>query len=241
MLSKRIQRMITLLRKNFKRLLLRHVTVLFIALVLTLPFWWGRLNWDPEMRLWRAIGDSSFLLLVFTLTIGPLARLWPTINPLVAWRREAGIWYGLLALVHTVLIFAGWARWDILRFLGYEYVPQLERYARIEPGFGLANLMGLIAMAITLLLVGTSANWALNRLGASAWKWLQYGAYSVFYLVVLHTAYFLFMHYTVSFHRSVPDELNWFSYPFLTLAISVPILQTLAFFKTVRRQSETSK
>ena len=117
----------------------------------------------------------------------------------------------------------------------------MDRYARLEPGFGLSNAVGMVAVFITVLLVATSANWAINLLGASAWKWLQYGVYSVFYLVVLHTAYFLFMHYTISFHRRVPDDPNWFQYPFLLLTLIVPFLQTSAFIKVVRRRSTRRK
>ncbi len=219
-----------------RRLLVRHGVVALVSFLLTLPFWFGRLNWDPEMRLWRAVGDSAVLLLLFTLAIGPLARLWPPAARLVSWRRETGIWYGLMALLHTLLIFNGWVRWDWLRFLGYEFIPALNRTARIEPGFGLANLVGLVAMLLTLLLVATSSNWAIDRLGASAWKWLQYGAYTVFYLVVLHTVYFHFIHYTISFHRPVPPEPNWFRIPFLILAATIPLLQTAAFLRTVSRR-----
>ncbi len=214
-------------------LLRRHLPVALVSLLLALPFWYGRMDWDAEMRLWRAIGDSSFLLLFFTLAIGPVARLWPATARLVPWRRETGIWYGLTAFLHTFLVWDGWARWDWQRFLGYEFVPELERVARLEPGFGLANLVGLVAVILTLLLVATSANWAVNRLGASAWKWLQYGSYTVFYLVVLHTLYFLFMHYTVSFHRRVPEEANWFQVPFLVLAALIPLLQGAAFLKAI--------
>ena len=217
-------------------LVLRHLIVAGVAVILMLPFWWGRLQWDPEMRLWRAVGDGSLLLLFFTLAIGPIVQFWPGARRLIPWRRETGIWYGLLALAHTLLVFSGWARWDVARFFGYEFLPQLERYARVEPGFGLSNAVGLVAVFLTLILVATSANWALNLLGASAWKWLQYGAYTVFYLVVLHTLYFLFMHYTASFHRSVPDDPNWFRYPFLILTLAIPTLQMAAFFKTVGRR-----
>lgn len=209
----------------------RHSLVGLSAGLLVLPFWYGRLNWDAEMRLWRAIGDSGVLLLLVTLAIGPVARLWPPAARLVSWRRETGIWFGLTAFVHTYLVFDGWAHWEWSRFFGYEFVPQLGRMARLEPGFGLANLIGLVAVFLTFLLVATSSNWAVNRLGASAWKWLQYGSYTVFYLVVLHTVYFHFIHYTVSFHREVPDDLNWFRYPFLGLALTIPLLQAAAFLK----------
>ncbi len=58
----------------------------------------------------------------------------------------------------------------------------------------------------------------------------------MFYLSVLHTAYFLFMHYTESFHRSVPADPNWFRETFLVMALAIPALQIAAFTRTVRRR-----
>ncbi len=222
-----------------RQLLRRHVVVGLMAVLLALPFWFGRLDWSADMRLWRAIGDSAFLLLFFALSIGPLSRLWPPAARLIPWRREVGIWYGIAAVVHALLVLDGWARWDWRRFLGYEFIPALNRIVRLEPGFGLANLLGLVAVFLTLLLVATSSNRAIDRLGASAWKWLQYGAYTVFYLVALHALYFLFIHYTLSFHRQIPPP-NWFRYPFLVLALTVPALQLAAFLKTVSRRQRSS-
>ena len=220
-------------------LLARHATVGAAALGIWAAFWSGRLDWDPEMRQWRAVGDASLALLVFALASGPLARIWPAARWLLGWRREAGIWFGVLAALHSALVWHGWARWDVPRLLGYEYVPQLGRLARLEPGFGLANLVGLVALGWALVLAATSSDWAVARLGAAAWKWLQYGAYTVFYLVALHTAYFLFMHYTPSFHRPVPPGPNWFRYPFLALALAVPVLQLVAFVAPVARRRAT--
>lgn len=216
---------------------LRHLLIGLIAIGLALPFWYGRLDWDPEMRLWRAAGDSSFLLLVFTMAIGPIAKQWSSAGRLVPWRRETGIWFGLIALLHTFLVWKGWARWDVWRFLGYEFVPELNRLARLEPGFGLSNIIGMVAIFLTLVLMATSSNRAIKLFGSSSWKWLQYGSYTVFYLVVIHTLYFLFLHFTASFHRPVPDDPNWFRYPFLILALIVPILQANAFVKTVKGRS----
>jgi len=94
----------------------------------------------------------------------------------------------------------------------------------------------VIATFIALPLMITSANWAVKRLGGSSWKWLHYGAYTVFYLVALHSLYFLFMHYTESFHRAVPENLNWFRYPFLIGALVLLTLQMGAFVSTIRRR-----
>ncbi len=217
------------------RVLGRHIMIGLLSLAIWAVFWFTRLEWDPEMRFWRAIGDASLLLLIGALALGPLVKLWPVFGKLLPWRREIGIWFGVLALAHTLLILNGWVRWDVARFFGYEFIPELGRTARMEPGFGLANLIGLVAVAWALVLTATSSDWAINKLGPSAWKWLQYGAYSIFYLVALHTFYFLFQHYTLSFHRQ-PPEPNWFRFPFLVLVLAVPWLQTAAFVKTVRRR-----
>lgn len=189
------------------------------------------------MRFWRAVGDASLILLYLALLVGPLAKLWPKVGKLLSYRRELGVWFGIFALVHTVLILNGWARWSVLRFFGYDFITQLDRWARVEPGFGLANLLGLVAVLISLILMATSTDWAMRTLGGGAWKFLQYSAYTVFYLVVIHTAYFLFLHYTVSFHRSVPADPNWFRFPFLAMTLLLISLQITAFFRSgLKRQ-----
>jgi sulfoxide reductase heme-binding subunit YedZ len=218
----------------------RHAFIGLISLLAVAAFWFSRLEWSPEHRLWRSVGDSSYMLLVLALISGPLARLWPTMAWALPWRREIGVWCGLLALAHTVITLDGWIGWDVQRLFGYEYVAQLGRYARLEPGFGLANAVGFVALFLTLILAATSSAWAVNLLGPSAWKWLQYGSYSVFYLAALHSFYFLFIHFTESFHRASPPEANWFQLPFLLVTLLVPALQTAAFVRTVarRRRSE---
>lgn len=223
------------------KVLYRHAVTACLAVAVSLPFWVGRLEWDPEMRLWRAIGDGSFVLLFLTLFLGPAARHWRPMVRLLPWRRELGIWFGILGLVHTLLVLDGWVRWDWMRFFGYEFVAQFGRYVRLEPGFGLSNLVGIVAAAIALPLMITSSNWAVRRLGASSWKWVHYGAYTVFYLVALHTLYFLFMHYTASFHRQVPGGPNWFRYPFLFATLLVLAIQMSAFATTVSGRTATGR
>lgn len=213
----------------------RHLRVGTLAGLLLLAFWSGRLDWDPEMRLWRAFGDASLVLLAASLMLGPLVRLRPGLARLLPLRRELGIQFAVLAGIHTLLILAGWVRWDVLRFLGYEYIEAAGRWVRLESGFGLANIAGVVALIWAIVLALTSSDAATRFLGASAWKWLHGAAYSVFYLVVLHTAYFLFLHYAFSFHRPVPPP-DWFRWPFLALAAAVVTLQLVAFAVTVRRR-----
>ena len=65
--------------------------------------------------------------------------------------------------LHGVLILNGWAQWSLRRFLGYEFVPQLGREARLEPGFELANLIGIVALVLALVLAATSSDRARAR------------------------------------------------------------------------------
>lgn len=212
----------------------RHLTVAGLAGALVWLFWSTRPTWAGEMRLWKAVGDAAFVLLLVTLTLGPAARLARPVTPLLRWRRQLGIWFALVAALHGVLVVHGWARWSLRRFLGYEVVPQLGREVRLEPGFGLANLLGVTALGFALVLAATSSDRALRRLGAPAWKWLHHSALFVFYLSLLHAGYFLFLHYTLSFHKRVPPA-DWFRFPFVALGAAVVLLQLGAFIKTAAR------
>ena len=189
------------------------------------------------MRLWRSLGDSGYFLLFMALIIGPLSKLWPRSNFLFPWRREIGIWFAVTAIAHGILIADGWANWDVAKFFGYEFVPQFDRIVRMEPGFGLANLLGFVAFFWIALLALTSSDKAMKWLGASSWKWIHNGANLVFYLVAIHTAYFLFMHYTESFHREVPPQ-SIFVIPFIVMSVAVLVLQILSFIKVVKSRDK---
>ena len=212
------------------------MAVASLAAGLITLFWATRPTWDGEMRLWKAVGDGAFVLLLVTLTLGPLARIARPASRLLPWRRQCGIWFALVAAAHGVLVVHGWARWSLRRFLGYEVIPELGREARLEPGFGLANLVGVVALVFALVLAATSSDWALRRLGAPAWRWLHHSALFVFYLSLLHAGYFLFLHYTVSFHKQVPPP-DWFRFPFVALGAGLLALQAFAFVKTAGRSA----
>ena len=225
-------------KKLFTNFWFKHIVVGLFSVLLVYLFWLSRPTWSVEMRFWRAVGDGGFLLLFFTLVIGPLIRLFPKLFTRFAnWRKELGIWVGLLAFFHTYLIFQGWFQWDLMRLLGYEFVPQLDRYARLEPGFGLANIVGLVALFFVGLLLATSSTKMITFLGGKSWKYLHYSAIMVYYLVVIHVSYFMFIHYTISFHRPVPPP-NWFQYPFLVIALLLPLLQGIGFIKTVQKSRQ---
>jgi ferredoxin-NADP reductase/DMSO/TMAO reductase YedYZ heme-binding membrane subunit len=192
--------------KSKKELLARHALVGFLTAFFVSLFWFSRVEMSPDVRLWRALGDTAFGLLFITLAIGPLAKLWKPAFLLVPWRRETGIWFALLAFSHFI---------------------RVSDYSALELGLELPRLLGLVALFWTLVLAATSSDRAVNFLGISSWKWLHNMTYVIFYLVAGHAAYFLFWRY---------QEANWLQYPFLAMALIVPILQVSAFAKEIIRQ-----
>ncbi len=225
--------------KTKKTLLTRHVAVAMLVIGIWFVFWLSRMELVANIRVWRAMGDVGFVLLFLILVIGPLARLWRPAERLLSWRRELGIWFAVSVVLHAIFILDGWVQWSLISLMGYEYLPQFERYGRLEPGFGLANIIGLFALFWTLVLATTSSDKMVNFLGVDSWKWLHRGANTIFYLITAHIGYYLFIHYTISFHRPATDP-NWFRWPFLIMALIVFVLQIVAFVWTVRKQKNSS-
>ena len=212
----------------------RHVTVGVATLVLTILFWLSRPGWH-WMHAWnRAFADASLVLLVVTLAIGPLARLWSPAARWLPWRRELGVWSVIAALGHVLIIMQGWVEWDPSRL--FYSINAFKRDWALDQGFALGNLLGIIALGYGLIQLATSNDASMRLLGGSAWKYVQQGAYVLYALVALHTAYFLFWQF-VSFHRPVPPP-NWLQGPFLAAVVLLFALQTAAFVATVRRRAD---
>ncbi len=115
---------------------------------------------------------------------------------------------------------------------GYALHPTAGVYVMLNHGFGLANVIGIVALVYGMVLALVSNDWSQRKLGGSAWKFLQQGAYVLWMLILVHTAYFLYLHFQ-DFHKQVPAP-NWVQFPFIGLVVAVTLLQFAAFFKTWR-------
>jgi len=207
----------------------RHFIVMLAAVLGTYVFLESRAQWS-EMHRWnRAIGDVSLLMIAFSMAIGPLSRLVPRMRAAIPWRRELGIYGVLLAFVHTIIILAGWVEWDLIRIFGYQLHPS-GVYVMLQHGFGLANVIGIIALLYGLVLAISSSDWSQRMLSGTVWKFLQQSAYVLWMLIVVHTAYFLYLHFQ-DYHRSVPEP-NWAQWPFAGLVTTIVVLQLAASWKT---------
>lgn len=227
--------------KSKKEVSLRHLLVAGISALLVYAGWQLHSGWDPEMRLWKSFGVAGAFLIWFVAFIGPATKLWAPLKRIINWRREFGIWFAVVTLVHFYLILDGWARWDPLELLGYQYVAELDTYLRFEPGFGLANLMGMMALFFALILAATSFDRAVSFLGPASWKWLHSFTYVIFYVVALHWMYFAFMHYTPAPYRvlmGLPNAYpeNVLRFVYVAMLLSVFVAQFAAFVKTVHQR-----
>lgn len=213
----------------------RHLTAVAVTAVLVAAFSVIHGEWSPVHRWNRAFGDASFVLVAIAMAIGPLARLWRPATKVLPLRRQLGIYGCLAAAVHAVIVLVGWVQLDLWRLMGFELRPQLGDYVMVQPGFGLANTIGIAALALASILAATSNDASLHRLGSSAWKFLQMGVLPLWWLSVAHVGYFLFAHFK-SFHRPVPDPnpLQWWA---VALVIAVLTLRSASFLKTCRRQN----
>lgn len=208
----------------------RHLVVVSVSILGSYLFLESRAEWS-EMHRWnRATGDMSLVLIALAMATGPLARLWPQFNFMIPWRREGGIYAIILAAVHGVIVLIGWVKWDLFRLVGYEIHPGTGQYVMSQHGFALANILGLVALLYGIILAGSSNNLSVRIFGAPVWKFVQQGAYVLWMLTILHTAYFLYLHF-LHFHRPLPDP-NWAQLPFVVLVLLIVVLQMAAFTKT---------
>ena len=140
---------------------------------------------DVLTRLSFATAWPALVLLAATLVIGPWRAL--RMKPYALsqdLRRDIGIWAGITGVLH-----AGVGQCVHLRgrpWLYYIYEKWQVMPVRYDV-FGLSNHTGLIAALILLLLLATSNDVSLRRLGPSRWKGWQRWNYACFALAALHS------------------------------------------------------
>lgn len=222
------------------RLVTHLISLVFVAL--GIGWMWQDFSSFPPMEATSMIlGYVSFVLIGLTLLIGPIKSLLPArIGPAcLSIRRDVGIWAGLTALIHVVLVlilFSGEPRlmiidqslmeqsqhgWLRLFFVFYPHEagwPDL-RWSLI----GVANYLGLIAFLMILALLLTSSDRAAKRLGGSTWKRLHLANPFLFLLVVVHGLTY------IQFIKGEPHTLS----DILLFALAVWMVRTILFWRTL--------
>ncbi|MBL0870944.1 MAG: ferric reductase-like transmembrane domain-containing protein [Phycisphaerales bacterium] len=141
---------------------------------------------SDEIVVMRALGSCAIILLHVILCIGPLARFFPVLLPVLSNRRHLGVLTFLIALAHGVL--------SLVYYHGFGNVDPLNSLLSTAPGITEVRtfpfqLLGLAALVIMFLLAATSHDVWLSVLSPRVWKGLHMLVYLAYALVVAHVAF----------------------------------------------------
>jgi sulfoxide reductase heme-binding subunit YedZ len=173
-------------QRLFRRMLVHHLPLLTLSAVSVFVLYVTRPYRDVVTKVSFATAYPALVLLAATLLIGPWNLLRGKRTPISSdWRRDVGIWAGILGLVHTAIgqnVHLRGRPW-----LYYVYEPGKHHLFPIRHDlFGFANYTGLISALILLALLATSNNYSLRALGTPRWKQLQRWNYVAFALMAAH-------------------------------------------------------
>ena len=174
-----------------RRLLLHHLPLfalsaaLFAALFLTRPYR------DPWMKASFSTAYPALFLLLATLVIGPLNVLTRRRNPVSSdLRRDIGIWAGILAIAHTIVGQNVHLRGRPWLYYLYDH-PERHLLKLRHDVFGVSNYTGALCTLLLLVLLATSNDLSLRKLGTRTWKSLQRWNYAAYALLAIHALGYL--------------------------------------------------
>lgn len=168
------------------RLVRHHLPIASAAIVTGWALYVTRPFPDVLTRLSFATAYPALVLLAISLAIGPL-RILAGRQPVMSLdlRRDFGIWAGITGVFHAVI-----GQFVHLRGRPWLYYIYEDWRARLLPVrhdlFGFANYSGLVSVLVLAVLLLTSNDLSLRRLGGTEWKGLQRWNYVCFGLAALH-------------------------------------------------------
>lgn len=138
---------------------------------------WGavsnNLGPDPTAKIAFFTGLTTLRLLVITLAITPLRRLWPRLNWLIKFRRLVGLFAFFYATLHMLTYVALYSNFN-LDAIGADIAKR--RFIT----------MGVAAYVLLVPLAVTSTTWAIRKLGGKNWNRLHKLVYAAAVCGVIH-------------------------------------------------------
>jgi methionine sulfoxide reductase heme-binding subunit len=128
---------------------------------------------DPTARIELSTGYTALLLLIVSLAITPLRRLFPRLGWLIKFRRLLGLFaffYGTLHMLTYVALYAGF---DV-NAMAADIAKR--RFITI----------GVATWLLLLPLAATSTNWAIRKMGGKRWNRLHKLVYLAAVCGVIH-------------------------------------------------------
>lgn len=138
---------------------------------------WGavtnNLGPDPTAKIAFFTGLTTLRLLVITLAITPLRRLWPRLNWLIKFRRLVGLFAFFYATLHMLTYVALYSGFNF-GAIGADIAKR--RFIT----------MGVAAYVLLVPLALTSTTWAIRKMGGKNWNRLHKLVYAAAVCGVIH-------------------------------------------------------
>ncbi len=201
-------------KRLLRRLLVHHLPICAVSVATVFLLYVTRPYKDVLTKISFSTAYPALVLIAITLLIGPWNLLRGKRMPISSdWRRDIGIWAGILAIVHTAV-----GQNVHLRGRPWLYYIYDRKEAQMLPLrhdlFGFANYTGLISALILLVLLATSNDYSLRALGTPRWKQMQRWNYFAFALAGAHA---------IGYQTNEKQQM-----PFVAIVIA-SILVTLVF------------
>jgi methionine sulfoxide reductase heme-binding subunit len=196
----------------------RHVTFAAIATLITFLVYAATPPPDARHRLSMATAYAGLIFLAASLWLGPWNVLRQQPNPISSdFRRDVGIWTGILAILHTAIGLTVHLRGRMWMY----FFKQLHPLRLQNTQFGFANFAGLAAALLFLMLLAISNDLSLRGLGRRRWKSLQRWTYAALVLTAAHG---------IAYQLLEKRQLPWVLI-FAALLIAVTAIQITGFLK----------
>jgi len=199
----------------------RHLTLAAGAIAITCLAYAATPPPDIRHRLSMATAYAGLIFLAASLWLGPwnVLRLRP--NPISSdFRRDVGIWTGILAILHTAIGLSVHLRGRMWMY----FFKQLHPLRLQVTQFGFANFAGLGAALLFLMLLAISNDLSLRSLGTRRWKSLQRWTYAALVLTAAHG---------IAYQMVEKRHLPWVLI-FIALLIAVAAIQIIGFLRFQR-------
>jgi len=211
------------------RLKRHYLPLVILSLISATIFFlvWNKL--DALTFVADSTGYISLILLALSLVIGSINLALKRNNPISSYfRRDLGIYGGLLALLHSITGLFVHLRGNMWQ---YFFFKTEQGYSIRLDDFGIANYTGLISAFLILLLIVTSNDYSIRKLNPVKWKNLQRLTYLMFAIALLHSVYY----------RLVGNDLNRVYYLYLPLLAIILIFQLMGVGLKTRDKHLLSK
>jgi sulfoxide reductase heme-binding subunit YedZ len=176
---------------------------------------------DVRHRLSMATAYSGLIFLAVSLWLGPWNVMRRRPNPTsFDLRRDVGIWTGVLALLHTVIGLTVHLRGRMWMY----FFKGLHPLKLQNTQFGFANVAGLGAALLFLMLLAISNDLSLRILKTRRWKSMQRWAYGAFLLTLAHG---------IAYQMIEKRHVVWVIV-FAGFIIAVAVVQVLGFVQVQR-------